>query len=79
MCRGVGPAASIVVRVGVKVQVSGGTTGLKNTRITKRTQYLSWFGLIDALHLAADDPYTQNHSKSGVTTECRERFGRGLA
>jgi hypothetical protein len=40
---------------------------------------LSWFGPIDALCLAADDPYTQYHPKLGITIECRERFGRGLA
>jgi len=43
---------------------------------------LSWFGPINALRPAADDPYTQEHPKSGVTIECiggRERFGRGLA
>ena len=40
---------------------------------------LSWFGPIDALRPAADDHYTQKHPKSGVTTLCRERFGRGLA
>jgi hypothetical protein len=33
-CRGVGTMASIVVRVRVKVRVSGGSGGLKNTRIT---------------------------------------------
>ena len=37
-CRGVGTAASIVVRVGVRVRVSGGSGGLKNTRIIERTQ-----------------------------------------
>jgi hypothetical protein len=58
------------------------------TRVDSRTQEsqrghngLSWFRLIDALRLAADDPYTQEHPKSGVTTEGtgrRERFNRGL-
>jgi hypothetical protein len=55
-------------------------------RVDSRTQEsqrghngLSWFGPIDAQHPAADDPYTQKHPKSGVTTVCRERFGRGLA
>ena len=55
----------IVVRVGVRVRVSDGSSGLKNTRIAERTQRLSWFGPIDALRLAADDPYTQEHPKSG--------------
>ena len=32
-CRGVGTATSIVVRVGVRVRVFGGSGGLKNTRI----------------------------------------------
>jgi len=32
---------------------------------------LSWFGPIDALHLAVDDPYTIEHQTSrGVTIEC---------
>jgi len=39
------------------------------------------FRPIDALCPAADDPYTQEHPKSGgVTVECigeKERFGRG--
>ena len=33
-CRGVETVASIVVRVGVRVRVSGGSGGLRNTRIT---------------------------------------------
>jgi hypothetical protein len=43
---------------------------------------LSWSGSIDALRPAANDPYTQEHPKSGVTIECtggKERFGRRLA
>jgi hypothetical protein len=39
---------------------------------------LSWFRIIDALHPTADDPYLEA-LKSGVTTVCRKRFGRGLA
>ena len=45
-CHGVGIAASIVVRGGVRVRVSDGSGGLKNTRITERTQPLQemcWF------------------------------------
>ena len=38
MCRGVGTAASIVVRVNVRVRAFGGSGGLKNTRIIKGTQ-----------------------------------------
>jgi hypothetical protein len=37
-CRGVGTMASIIVRVSVRVRVSGGLGGLKNMRITERTQ-----------------------------------------
>jgi hypothetical protein len=36
-CRGVRIVASIIVRVGVRVCVSSGSGGLKNTRITKKT------------------------------------------
>jgi hypothetical protein len=35
-CHGVGTTASVVVLVGVRVRVSGGSGGLKNTRITER-------------------------------------------
>ena len=35
---GVRTAVSIIVQVGVRVRVSGGSDGLKNTRITERTQ-----------------------------------------
>jgi hypothetical protein len=47
------------------VRVSGGSGGLKNTRITEGTQrfnYRVW--AIGALCPAAD-PYTQEHPKSG--------------
>ena len=65
-CHRVGTAASIVVRVGARVRVSGGSGGLKNTRITEGMQEAkSWFGLIDALRPAASDPYTQEHPKLG--------------
>jgi hypothetical protein len=37
-CHRVRIMASIVVRVGVRVRVSGGSGGLKNTRITEMTQ-----------------------------------------
>ena len=37
-CHRVRITASIVVRVGVRVRVSGGSGGLKNTRIIGRTQ-----------------------------------------
>jgi hypothetical protein len=37
-CRGVRTVASIVIRVGVRVCVFGGSGGLKNTRTTERTQ-----------------------------------------
>ena len=60
--------------------------GSSVARVDSRTQEsqrgrngLSWFGLIGALHLAADDPYTQKHLKSGGSNRVVERFGRGLA
>jgi hypothetical protein len=52
---GVRTTTSIVVRVGVRVHVSGGSGGLKNTRIIEGTHGLSWFGPIDALRLVAYD------------------------
>jgi hypothetical protein len=58
-------AASIVVRVGVRVLVSGGSGLLQNTRITERMQWFIWFGPMDALRPAADDPYIQEHPRSG--------------
>ena len=55
-------------------------------RVDSRTQEsqrghkdLSWFGPIDVLRPAADDPYTQKHPKSGGYNIVEERFGRGLA
>jgi hypothetical protein len=76
-CRGVETVASIVVRVDVRVRVSGGSGGLKNTRIMqRRCNGLSWFGPIRSLHPAAD--VLKKHPKSRVTTECKERFGREL-
>jgi hypothetical protein len=58
------------------VHVSGGSGGLKNTKITKETQQFILVQAIEALHLVCDDPYTQEHPKSrGVTTECKgERY-----
>jgi len=60
--------------------------GSSVARVDSRTQEslrgrndLSWFGPIHALCLVADDPYTQNNLKSGVTIECREGFGKGSA
>ena len=59
--------------------------GYPVTRVDSRTQEsqrerngLSWFGPIDALRPAADDPYTQKHPKSGGYNRVVERFGRGL-
>jgi hypothetical protein len=78
-CRWVRTAASIVVRVGIRVQVSGSSGGLKNTRIIERTQWFILIRAIGALRPAADDPYTQKHIKSGGYNMVVERFGRGLA
>jgi hypothetical protein len=44
-CRGVRTTGSVVVLVGVRVRVFSGSGGLKNIRITKRTQ---WFILVQA-------------------------------
>ena len=81
-CHRVKTTASIVVWVGVRVRVSGGSGGLKNIRITQRRRNgLSWFGPIRSLHPASDDPYTQEHPKSrGLQPSVEEeKFGRGLA
>jgi hypothetical protein len=46
--------------------VFGGLGGLCNTRITqRRCNSLSWFGPIRSLCPTTDDPYTQEHPKSG--------------
>ena len=63
--RGVETVASIIVRGGVRVRVFGGSGGLKNTRITERTQWFILIWPIDALRLASNDPYTKKHPKSG--------------
>ena len=57
--------ASIVIRCGVIVRVSGGSGGLKNTRITEGTQLFILVQAVGALRPAADDPYTQEHPKLG--------------
>jgi hypothetical protein len=58
--------------------VSGGSGGLKNTRITEGTQRFILIRAIGALHLAVDDPYTQEHPTfEGLQQSIRERFGRG--
>jgi hypothetical protein len=65
-CRGVKTAASMLFESVLEYGVSGGSGGLKNTRITQRRRNgLSWFGPIRSLHPAVDDPYTQEHPKSG--------------
>ena len=63
-CREVKTAASIVVRGSVRVRVSGGSGGLKNTRMIEGMQRFILVRAIGALHPAADDPYTQEHPKS---------------
>jgi len=64
-CHGVGTVASIVVRVSVRVRVSGGSGGLQNIRITERTQRFILVRADRCPSLATDDPYTQEHPKSG--------------
>jgi hypothetical protein len=66
-------AGIVVVRVGVSVWVSDGSNGLKNTRITERTQRFSWFGTIGALRRAVDNPYTQKQPKLGGHNRVVER------
>ena len=81
-CRGVETVASKLFESVSEYGVSGGSGGLRKTRITQRRRNsLSWFRPIRSLHLAADDPYTQEHPKSrGVTIECiGRRVGRGVA
>ena len=46
--------------------VSGGSGGLRNTRITQRRHNnLSWFRSILSVCPIANDPYTQEHPKFG--------------
>jgi hypothetical protein len=71
--------ASMLFELVSGVCVSGGLGGLKNTRIIERMQRFILVQADDALRPTADDPYTQEHPKSGVTIECRMRFGRGSA
>ena len=63
------------------MHVSGGSGGLKNTRITEGTQRFILVQAIGALRPAADDHYTQEHPKSrGLQQSVKEeKFGRGLA
>jgi hypothetical protein len=66
----------------LEYEVSGGSGGLRNIRITQRRgNGLSWFEPIRSLRPAADDPYTQEHLKSrGLQQSVKEEeFGRGLA
>jgi hypothetical protein len=81
-CRGVETAASMLFESVSEYEVSGGSGGLKNTRITQRRHNgLSWFGPIRSLRPTTDDPYTQEHLKSGELQQSvkEEEFGRGLA
>jgi hypothetical protein len=74
MCCGVKTMASMLFELVLEYEVSGGSGGLRNTRITQRHNGLSWFGPIQSLRPAADDPYTQEHPKSGgVATKCKGR------
>jgi hypothetical protein len=65
-CRGVETAESMLFESVSEYEVYGGSGGLRNTRITQRRRNgLSWFRPIRSLRPAADDPYTQEHPKSG--------------
>ena len=65
-CRRVETMVSMLFESVSEYEVSGGSGGLKNTRITQRRRNsLSWFGPIQSLRPTADDPYTQEHPKSG--------------
>ena len=70
--------ASIAVRGSVRVCVSGGSGGLKNTRIIEETQRFILVWAIGALRLAADDPYTQVHPKSRVLQQSVREKERDL-
>jgi hypothetical protein len=78
-CHRVGNAASIVVRVGVRVRVSG---GLKNTRIIEEaTVYPGsgrWLPYIQQLMILILKS-TKNQEVTVESTGGRERFGKGLA
>ena len=81
-CRRVKTMASMLFESVSEYGVSSGSGGLRNTKITqRRCNSLSWFGPIQSLRLAADDPYTQEHPKSrGLQQSVKEeRVGRGLA
>ena len=81
-CRGVKTMISMLFESVSEYRVFGGSGGLRNIRITQRRRNgLSWFGPIRSLRPAADDPYTQEHPKSGGLHQSvkEERFGRGLA
>jgi hypothetical protein len=81
-CYGVETAASIVSCGSVRVRVSGGSSGLKNIRITERTQR---FILVGPDWCPTSSNWWSLYARApkiwGVTIECngeRERFGRGL-
>ena len=64
-CHGVKITVSMLFESVSEYGVSGGSGGLRNTRIMqRRCNGLSWFGPIQSLRPAADDPYTQEHPKS---------------
>ena len=81
-CHGVKTAASLLLELVLEYGVSGGSGGLRNTRIMqRRCNGLSRFGPIRSLHPAANDPYTQEYPKSRGLQQSveEEKFGRGLA
>jgi hypothetical protein len=80
--RGVKTTVSMLFEWVSKYVVFGGSGQLRNTRITKRRcNGLSWFRPIRSLCPIADNPYTQEHPKSGGLLQSvkEEEFGRGLA
>jgi hypothetical protein len=62
---GVRTTVSIVVCGGVRVRVSVARVDSRTQESQRGCNGLFWFGPIDALRSAADDPYTQEHPKSG--------------
>ena len=78
MWRRVETVASIVVHGSVIVHVSGGSGGLKNTRITEGTQQFILVWAIGAQRPTTDDPYTQVHPKSRVLQQSVREKERDL-
>ena len=78
-CRGVGTTASMLFESVLEYGSPVAPVDSRTQESQRGHKDLSWFGPIDVLRPAADDPYTQKHPKSGGYNIVEERFGRGLA